>query len=209
MRAVDDLDLEVAPGELFAVVGTSGSGKTTLLNLVGGLDTPTAGIIEVMGQELGALDERQLARYRRTVIGFIFQAFHLLPERTASENVELPLMLQNVPAPERQRRAREVLERVGLGGRADHVPSEMSGGEQQRVAIARALIKRPQLLLADEPTGNLDSRTSREILDLVAGLNRDDGLTIMLVSHDEAAVGLIAGRLIRLEDGRKVEERIL
>jgi len=206
---VDGLDLDVAPGELFAVVGTSGSGKTTLLNLIGGLDTPSGGVISVMGEKLGSLDERRLALYRRTTVGIIFQAFHLLPERTALENTELPLMLQDVPAPERRERAREVLARVGLAGRADHVPSELSGGEQQRVAIARALIKQPRLLLADEPTGNLDSTTSREILSLLAELNRDDGLTIMLVSHDEDAMSRIAGRLIRLFDGRTIEERVL
>ena len=206
---MDGLDLDVAPGELFAVVGTSGSGKTTLLNLIGGLDTPSGGVISVMGEKLGSLDERRLALYRRTTVGIIFQAFHLLPERTALENTELPLMLQDVPAPERRERAREVLARVGLAGRADHVPSELSGGEQQRVAIARALIKQPRLLLADEPTGNLDSTTSREILSLLAELNRDDGLTIMLVSHDEDAMSRIAGRLIRLFDGRTIEERVL
>ncbi len=206
---MDGLDLEIDPGELFAVVGTSGSGKTTLLNLIGGLDTPSSGSIAVMGRELGALDERQLALYRRTTVAIIFQAFHLLPERTALENIELPLMLQNVPAAERRRRAEEVLERVGLANRADHVPSELSGGEQQRVAIARALIKQPRLLLADEPTGNLDSRTSREILELIAGLNREDGFTIVLVSHDETAMEQIADRLIRLSDGRAIEERTL
>ena len=207
VRAVDGITFEVAGGELLGVVGTSGSGKTTLLNLIGGLDTPTGGNLEVFGTYLESLDERGLALYRRNMVGIVFQAFHLLPARTALENVELPLMLRNVPPGERTPRAAAALEQVGLGDRRDHRPDELSGGEQQRVAIARALVNRPRLLLADEPTGNLDSRTGREILDLIRDLSREYGLTVLLVSHDVEAIDRIAGRRIRLDDGRIVEER--
>lgn len=202
VRAVDGITLDVMEGELCGIVGTSGSGKTTLLNLIGGLDTPTSGELEVMGQPIGSLDSRQLAAYRRKTVGIIFQAFHLLPARTALENVELPLLLQEVSPKERKSASSAALDLVGLGGRSDHLPSELSGGEQQRVAIARALVKDPPLLLADEPTGNLDSRTSGEIMDLIHRLNSEKGLTIILVSHDESVVGEIADRVIRLEDGR-------
>jgi putative ABC transport system ATP-binding protein len=206
VRAVDGISLGIDVGELFGVIGTSGSGKTTLLNLIGGLDTPTAGYLEVMGQSLVSLNKKELALYRRTEVGTIFQAFHLLPARTALENVELPLLLQNIIPSERKEIALGALEQVGLAARADHRPSELSGGEQQRVAIARALAKDPRLLLADEPTGNLDSRTSRETLELLQFLNRDRALTVILVSHDEQGVGRIADRMVRLEDGRVVEE---
>jgi len=204
--AVDGIALEVKVGELFGVVGTSGSGKTTLLNLIGGLDTPSAGYLEVMGRSLESLGGRELALYRRSTVGTIFQVFHLLPARTALENVELPLMLQNVALQERRGRAVTALQQVGLEARADHRPSELSGGEQQRVAIARALAKNPKLLLADEPTGNVDSRTSQEILELIHQLNRGHGLTVILVSHDEEGVRRIADRIVRLEDGRIVGE---
>lgn len=202
VRAVDGITLQVADGELVGIVGTSGSGKTTLLNLVGGLDTPTSGHLEVLGQRLDSLSGRELALYRRSTIGIIFQAFHLLPARNALENVELPLLLQNVSRAERAHRVMAALERVGLADRIDHLPSELSAGEQQRVAIARALVKRPRLLLADEPTGNLDSRTSDEIMRLIRGLNREEDLTVILVSHDEGAVRRIAHRTLRIEDGR-------
>ncbi len=206
VRAVDGISLEIEIGEFFGVIGTSGSGKTTLLNLIGGLDTPTSGFLEVMGQSLVMLNNRDLALYRRTIVGTIFQAFHLLPARTALENVELPLLLQNIIPSRRKDMALDALNLVGLAPRADHRPSELSGGEQQRVAIARALAKNPRLLLADEPTGNLDSRTSREILELLQHLNCDRGLTVILVSHDEQGVGKIADRIVRLEDGMVVWE---
>ena len=206
VRAVDGISLEIPVGELFGVIGTSGSGKTTLLNLIGGLDTLTSGYLEVMGQSLVSMNKRDLAFYRRTTVGTIFQAFHLLPARTALENVELPLLLQNIIPSRRKEIALDALGQVGLKARGDHRPSELSGGEQQRVAIARALAKDPRLLLADEPTGNLDSRTSREILELLKNLNRDQGLTVILVSHDEQGVGKIANRMIRLEDGKIVGE---
>ncbi len=159
-----------------------------------------------MGRHLDSLDAGELALFRRSIIGIIFQVFHLLPARSAIENVELPLMLQDIPGPARRERATAALESVGLLDRIDHLPSELSGGEQQRVAIARALVKDPKLLLADEPTGNLDSTTSREIMDLIQQLNRDHGLTIILVSHDEEAVRRIAGHIINLEDGHITSE---
>jgi len=199
------VSFEVDTGEFFGIVGTSGSGKTTLLNLIGGLDTPSSGHLDVMGHRLDALDRQGLALFRRHTVGIVFQAFHLLPAQSAFGNVELPLLLQNVSRAERKPRVEVALEQVGLNRRLDHLPSELSGGEQQRVAIARALAKQPKLLLADEPTGNLDSRTSREILDLMRRLNRDYGLTVVLVSHDEAAVRENANRVLRLEDGRIVD----
>jgi putative ABC transport system ATP-binding protein len=203
---VDGITMEVAPGELLGIVGTSGSGKTTLLNLIGGLDTPSSGHLEVMGERLDSLDSRELALYRRSTVGIVFQAFHLLPARNAFENVELPLLLQNVTRSDRKPLVEAALERVGLGDRMDHLPSELSAGQQQRVAIARAFVKRPRLLLADEPTGNLDSRTSHEILELIQELNRDGELTVILVSHDEDAVRQIAHRMTRIEDGHMVDE---
>jgi putative ABC transport system ATP-binding protein len=205
VRAVDGVSLEIATGEFVGVVGTSGSGKTTLLNLIGGLDTATSGHLEVMGQRLDALDSRQLALYRRTTVGIVFQAFHLLPARSAFENVELPLLLQNVTPSDRQPTVEAALDQVGLTARRDHLPSELSAGEQQRVAIARAMVKRPRVLLADEPTGNLDRRNSDEILELIQGLNRERELTVIMVSHDEDAVERTAHRAIRLDDGRVVE----
>jgi putative ABC transport system ATP-binding protein len=203
--AVDGITMEVERQELVGIVGTSGSGKTTLLNLIGGLDTPSSGHLEVLGQRLDALDSHGLALYRRATVGIVFQAFHLLPARDAFGNVELPLLLQNMPRRDRRPVVEAALERVGLADRMDHLPSELSAGQQQRVAIARALAKAPRLLLADEPTGNLDSRTSQEILALLAKLNREQQLTIVLVSHDEEAVGRIAHRMVRIEDGRLVE----
>ena len=202
---MDGVSFDVESGDFFGIVGTSGSGKTTLLNLIGGLDTPSSGNLEVMGHRLDSLDSNGLALYRRNTVGIIFQAFHLLPAQSAFGNVELPLLLQNVPPSDRKPRVEEALQQVGLDRRSDHLPSELSGGEQQRVAIARALAKQPRLLLADEPTGNLDSRTSEEILDLMGRLNRDYDLTVVLVSHDETAVRATSNRLIRLEDGRVVE----
>lgn len=205
---MDGLSFNVEAGDFFGIIGTSGSGKTTLLNLIGGLDTPSGGHLEVWNQRLDSLDSRGLALYRRSTVGVIFQAFHLLPARSALENVEIPLMLQNIAANKRKNRAREALRLVGLEARVDHLPSELSGGEQQRVAIARAIAKQPRIILADEPTGNLDSRTSGEILRLLAQLNSDQGLTVFLVTHDEAAVRELADRVVRLEDGKIVETRV-
>jgi putative ABC transport system ATP-binding protein len=202
VAALEDVSLDIGEGRFVAVTGASGSGKSTLLNLLGGLDTPTAGTIEVGGVLVSAMDREALARYRRTVAGMIFQSFNLVPARTALENVELPLVFAGVERAERRRRAAELLGQVGLARRGGHRPAELSGGEQQRVAVARALANGPRLLLADEPTGNLDSATSREIVGLLAGLNRDRGLTVVMVTHEEALVREFAHEVVRLRDGR-------
>jgi ABC-type lipoprotein export system ATPase subunit len=202
--ALEDVTLAVWEGRFVAVIGASGSGKSTLLNLLGGLDTPTAGTIEVDGALISSMDREALARYRRHGAGMIFQSFNLVPSRTALENVELPLIFAEVDRAERKRRAAELLDRVGLAARAGHRPSELSGGEQQRVAVARALANDPRLLLADEPTGNLDSRTSREIVGLLAELNRVRGLTVVMVTHEEGLAREFAHDVIRLRDGRVV-----
>ena len=204
VAALEDVTLAVGEGRFVAVIGASGSGKSTLLNLLGGLDTPTAGAIEVGGDLISAMDREALARYRRHVTGMIFQSFNLVPSRTAVENVELPLVFAGVERTERRRRAAELLDRVGLAARAAHRPSELSGGEQQRVAVARALANSPRILLADEPTGNLDSRTSREIVGLLAELNRGRDLTVIMVTHEEGLVREFAHDVVRLRDGRVV-----
>jgi putative ABC transport system ATP-binding protein len=206
VAALDDVSLAVEAGRFVAVTGASGSGKSTLLNLLGGLDTPTAGTIEVGGALVSAMDREALARYRRFGAGMIFQSFNLVAARTALENVELPLVFAGIEKKERRRRAAELLDKVGLARRAGHRPPELSGGEQQRVAVARALANRPRLLLADEPTGNLDSRTAREIVELLAGLNRENGLTVVVVSHEETLVREYAHGIVRLKDGRVVAE---
>jgi putative ABC transport system ATP-binding protein len=204
VAALADVTLAVPEGRFVAVTGASGSGKSTLLNLLGGLDTPSAGTIEVGGALVSAMDRGALARYRRFVAGMIFQSFNLVAARTALENVELPLIFAGVERKERKRRAAELLDKVGLAHRAAHRPPELSGGEQQRVAVARALANGPRLLLADEPTGNLDSRTSREIVGLLANLNRESNLTVIMVSHEEALVREFAQEIVRLKDGRIV-----
>jgi len=202
--ALDDVSLSVGEGRFVAVIGASGSGKSTLLNLLGGLDTPTAGTIEIDGALISAMDREALARYRRHGAGMIFQSFNLVPARTALENVELPLIFAGAERAERRKRAAELLERVGLAARAAHRPAELSGGEQQRVAVARALANGPRLLLADEPTGNLDSRTSREIVGLLAELNRARNLTVVMVTHEEGLAREFAHDVVRLRDGRVV-----
>ncbi|WP_025745861.1 ABC transporter ATP-binding protein [Kallotenue papyrolyticum] len=201
VTALDGIDLEVARGEFVALVGPSGSGKSTLLNLVGGLDRPTAGEIWVDDLELGRANDRRLVRYRRDQVGFIFQSFNLLPTRTALENVEVPLLLAGIGRRERRQRALALLEQVGLAHRASHRPNELSGGEMQRVAIARALANQPALLLADEPTGNLDSRTGADILAILGTLVRQRGVTLLLVTHDMQVAGH-ADRIVHLLDGR-------
>ncbi len=202
--ALDDLSLDVAPGEAVSITGPSGSGKTTLLNLVGGLDRPTAGAIAVAGRDLAALSSDDLAAYRRVTVGFVFQAFRLLPYLTALENVALPLLLAGVPRPAARARATQGLERVGLAARAGHRPTQLSAGEQQRVAVARAIANRPAILLADEPTGNLDETAARALLELFGELRARDGLTLLVATHntDVAARG---DREIRLRAGRVVE----
>jgi putative ABC transport system ATP-binding protein len=199
--ALRGVDLSIARGEFVALVGPSGSGKSTVLNLIGGLDRPTSGQVWINGTELSESDERTLTRHRRQHVGFVFQSFNLLPRLTAEENVALPLMFGDVPEKERRERARALLERVGLGQRLAHRPTELSGGEQQRVAIARALVGQPALLLADEPTGNLDTTTGAEIMALLKELNQEGGLTLVVVTHDPE-VAAFADRVVTLRDGR-------
>ena len=198
---LDGVSLDVAAGEVVAVTGPSGSGKSTLLGLIAGLDTPSAGSITVDGVEVTGLGEAALARFRRRTLGFVFQSYHLIPTLTAVENVAVPFELAGVAAPLAAARSR--LGEVGLAARADHYPLQLSGGEQQRVAIARAVALAPPLLLADEPTGNLDSATGAQIVDLLLGLNRERRSTLLLVTHDPALAGR-AGRAIVLRDGRVV-----
>ena len=202
--ALRGVNLTIAPGEFVALVGPSGSGKSTVLNLIGGLDRPTEGKIWVDGVELTAEDERGLTAHRRHRVGFVFQSFNLLPRLTALENVALPLMFGRVSGRERLTRARALLEQVGLAGRLNHRPTQLSGGEQQRVAIARSLVAEPALLLADEPTGNLDTTTGGDIMTLLKALNVERGLTLLVVTHDPK-VAAFADRIIRLRDGRVVE----
>ena len=208
VEALADLDLIVHQGQMVAVMGPSGSGKTTLLNCLSGLDDIDGGRVLVAGQDLFAMSDAARTTHRATSMGFIFQAFNLIPVFTAAENVELPLLLAGVGAKDARRRAVEMLERVGLGNRTRHRPSELSGGEQQRVTVARALVSRPAIVWADEPTGNLDTQMATQVVDLLHELNRVDGQTIVLVTHD-AAIGQSAGRLIRMRDGRLVEDEQL
>jgi putative ABC transport system ATP-binding protein len=205
VAAVDNLSLDVAGGEFVAVVGRSGSGKTTLLNLLAGIDRPTSGSVWVEGAELGVLSESDLAAWRGEKVGLVFQFFQLLPTLTVAENVMLPMdFAAKIPAEERRGRAEDLLDRVGIGDQADKMPATLSGGQQQRAAIARALANDPPLLLADEPTGNLDSATADEILKLFADLN-SDGRTIVVVTH-ETDIGSVARRKITLQDGRIVDD---
>ncbi|HSG42745.1 MAG TPA: ATP-binding cassette domain-containing protein [Anaerolineales bacterium] len=207
VKALDKINLEIDQGEFVALVGPSGSGKSTLLNLLGGLDKPSSGELNIQGLELANATETELTAHRRHNVGFIFQSFNLLPTLTALENVALPLMLSGVPLKERHARAADLLKRVGLEHRMDHRPTEMSGGEQQRAAIARALINNPQLILADEPTGNLDSSIGDEVMQLLRTLNAESGVTLIVVTHD-AEVAAYADRIVRLRDGgvEKIEE---
>jgi putative ABC transport system ATP-binding protein len=205
VRALDGLDLAIEQGEYVSIMGPSGSGKSTLMHLIGCLDTPTEGEYVLDGVELATLSDDRLAEIRGRKIGFVFQTFNLLPRLTARQNVELPLAYQAVPRRERAERATWALEQVELAQRADHRPNELSGGERQRVAIARALVVRPSIVLADEPTGNLDSRVGAEILDLFDRLHAS-GATLIVVTHDEG-VARRAQRIVRLRDGHKVEDR--
>jgi putative ABC transport system ATP-binding protein len=202
VHALSDVCLTVSRGDYLAVMGTSGSGKSTAMNILGCLDRPTRGRYWLNGIEVAGLDDDELADIRNTQLGFVFQQFHLLPQFTALENVMLPMIYAGVPAPERRERAVEVLRRVGLGHRLDNRPNQLSGGQQQRVAIARAIINHPSLLLADEPTGALDSQTTTEVLNLFDELNRE-GITILLVTHEDE-VGARAQRVVHFRDGRIV-----
>ena len=202
VNAVDEVSLSIPTGEFLALLGSSGSGKSTLLNLIAGLDRPSSGTILAEGKNLAALSSPELARYRRDTIGMIFQSFNLLPRMTLEENIELPLRLAEVDHAERAGRVREALERVGLTHRIGHRPSELSGGEQQRTAIARALVNRPRILLADEPTGNLDSNTGEAILSLLHDLQSQLGMTIVMVTHERPLAERFADRLATMGDGR-------
>jgi putative ABC transport system ATP-binding protein len=200
VRALDGLDVEIEKGAYIALMGPSGSGKSTLMNILGCLDTPTSGEYVLNGQDVSKLVDDSLAEIRNREIGFVFQTFNLLPRYTALENVALPMIYAGIPKAERLERAKKVLEKVGLGDRMDHRPNELSGGQRQRVAVARALVMNPSIILADEPTGNLDSVTSDGILDLFAEINKD-GNTVIVVTHEED-VAARAQRVIRLIDGR-------
>jgi putative ABC transport system ATP-binding protein len=204
IRAVESVSLEVRAGEFVALLGSSGSGKSSVLNLIAGLDRPTAGSVVVQGRNLAQLSREELAHYRLHTVGMVFQSFNLIPSMTVVENVELPMRFAEVNRAKRDSLARAALARVGLQSRMNHRPSELSGGEQQRAALARALINHPQLLLADEPTGNLDSRTGTEILNMVREFNQQLGMTVVMVTHERGLAERYAERLIFLADGKLV-----
>jgi putative ABC transport system ATP-binding protein len=206
IRAVNGISLDIGGGEFVALLGASGSGKSTLLNLIAGLDRPTSGSMTVNGRDVAQMSAEELARYRRFTVGMVFQAFNLIPSMTLLENVELPMRFAEVDRAERAVRAREALERVGLAARVTHRPVELSGGEQQRASIARALVNRPTLLLADEPTGNLDSRTGEEIMNYLRECHDSQGLTVLLVTHERALAERYAQRVLTLADGRLVDD---
>ena len=205
VRALRGVDVEIEEGEVVALLGRSGSGKSTLLNLIGGLDRPTRGRLVVAGLELSKLSRGALSLYRRTTIGFIFQSFNLVPRLRAWENVSLPMIFAGFSRTNRRQRALEMLDRVGLGDRANHRPSQLSGGEQQRVAVARALVNKPQMLLCDEPTGNLDTATSTEIMKLIMQTHQE-GNTVVMVTHDPEIAARYATRTLRMSDGQLDEE---
>ena len=203
--ALDAIDLEIAEGEFVAIMGPSGCGKSTLLNMIGMLDSPSSGSYQFNGQEVAGLSESKLAEVRKQSIGFIFQSFNLVDELTVRENVELALLYHNVPAAERKRRVDEVMDRTGIAHRARHRPSQLSGGQQQRVAVARALVASPKLILADEPTGNLDTQHGEEVMHMLQTLNAE-GSTIVMVTHSPAHADY-AGRIVNMLDGRVLHER--
>jgi putative ABC transport system ATP-binding protein len=208
IRAVDDVTLEVRAGEFLALLGSSGSGKSTLLNLMAGLDRPTSGAVFAQGRNLSEMNPLELARYRSRTVGMVFQSFNLLPRMTLEENVELPLRLAEVDRGERADRVREALERVRLEKRLTHRPSELSGGEQQRAALARALVNRPTLLLADEPTGNLDSATGESIMVLLRKIQQSLGMTIVLVTHERPLAERFADRIASVADGKLASDGV-
>lgn len=206
IRAVDGVNLEIKSGEFTALLGASGSGKSTLMNLIAGLDRPTGGSIVVDGKDLAKMTPEELARYRRHTVGMVFQSFNLVPTMTLKENVELPMRFAEVERDEREGRVQEALKKVGLAARLTHRPSELSGGEQQRAALARALVNRPTLLLADEPTGNLDSRTGTEIMNLIRELNESMGMTVIMVTHERPLAEQYVRRMVFLGDGKVLSE---
>ncbi|MDH3616087.1 MAG: ABC transporter ATP-binding protein [Gammaproteobacteria bacterium] len=205
--ALNGINLEISPGEFIAIMGPSGCGKSTLLNVMGMLDTPSAGSYSFLGEEVSQYPEGKLADFRKHNIGFIFQSFNLVDELTVAENVELPLLYQKVPGNEREQKVQAVLERVGIAHRADHRPQQLSGGQQQRVAVARAVVTNPNLILADEPTGNLDTTNGEEVLDLLNQLN-SDGTTIVMVTHDPGHADH-ASRVVQMLDGKVLSENVI
>jgi predicted ABC-type transport system involved in lysophospholipase L1 biosynthesis ATPase subunit len=208
VEALREISIEIASGERVALLGKSGSGKSTLLNLLGGLDRPSSGRLRVGGRDLDQLSGREMARFRSTTVGIIFQSFNLIASRSAVENVELPMVFAGRSPRDRLTAARGALEAVGLGARLHHRPDEMSGGESQRVAVARALVNRPRVVLADEPTGNLDSQTARQVMDLILDHVREHAATLVLVTHDEELAASCTDRIVRLVDGRIAAEGV-
>jgi putative ABC transport system ATP-binding protein len=209
VRALQGVAFNVEEGEFVSIVGRSGSGKSTLLNLIGGLDTATSGRLIIREKDLTRMKRSALALHRREIVGMVFQSFNLISSRTALENVTLALAFGGVGRKDRKRRASEILYLLGLGHRTDHKPGELSGGEAQRVAIARALANQPNILLADEPTGNLDSRTSTELIELLQRLNQEHGVTVLMVTHDESSAAEVSHRIFQLMDGKIVDEKTL
>ncbi len=207
IRAVDGVSLRVRSGEFVALLGSSGSGKSSVLNLIAGLDRPTSGSVIVQDRDLAKLSREELAKYRLRVVGMVFQSFNLIASMTLAENVELPMRFAEVDRGQREGLAHAALERVGLKARMHHRPSELSGGEQQRAALARALINRPQLLLADEPTGNLDRHTGTEIMEMLREFNQQMGMTVVMVTHERALAERYAKRLVFLADGKLIDDR--
>lgn len=203
-QALENVNLEVPKGEFLSIMGPSGCGKSTLLNIMGLLDTPTSGTVELAGTQVEGMTDAQLAAFRNRTLGFVFQSFHLIHSLNVLDNVELPLLYRSVSASERTRLAKEVLDRVGLSHRMRHMPTQLSGGQCQRVAIARAIVGNPEIILADEPTGNLDSKMGSEVMDLLHQLNREDGRTIVMVTHNEDQAKQTS-RTVRFFDGRQVQ----
>ena len=208
VKALDGVSLEVKKGEYIAIMGPSGSGKTTLLNVLSALLRPSSGDIFINGKPVSRMDDNQLARVRGKTIGFVFQVFNLIPRMTALENVMMPLWFEGIPVQERVARAKEVLEDVGLGDRMEHKPNELSGGQRQRVAIARALANSPDVIVADEPTGNLDSKSGDQVLEIIGELNKKQGKTVLMVTH-ERDIGKRAGKIVHLKDGKIVKNEII
>ena len=205
VQALRNVDLDINRGEFVAVVGVSGSGKSTLLHLIGGLDSPTSGDIVVAEQSLASMSNYEKSLYRRKTIGFVFQAFHLVPNLSAQQNLELTLTLQGTYGKERSERARKAIERVGLGHRANHKPGQLSGGEQQRITVARAIVNTPRVLLADEPTGNLDRATAWSLMSLIDEIRRENNMTVLMVTHDETLAKEFCERVVRMQDGHFVQ----